>query len=206
MSVVWGRLETLPAQLLEASARYRHSVFVRALGWDLASRDGQEQDQFDGPDAVYGIALDERGDVNGYARLLPTTRPYLLADVFPQLLDDAAPPRSETIWEVSRFASVDASGEDGSRRGQFSAPSTRELVHSTLECAARLGAEQLVSVSPLGIERLLRAFGVRARVGRAQRVNGRVLVACRIEVRQSQRRRNDLPRERNLGQPRTCQL
>jgi N-acyl-L-homoserine lactone synthetase len=187
MSVAWGKRETLPATLLEASAAYRHAVFVQALGWDLTSRDGQEQDQYDGPDAIYGIALDERSNITGFARLLPTTRPYLLADVFPQLLDGAAPPRSETIWEVSRFASVELSAGKEPCGGQFSAPRTRELVQSTLACAARLGAEQLISVSPFGIARLLRAFGVEARAGQAHRVDGRVLVACRIDVGLSQR-------------------
>ncbi len=40
----------------------------------------------------------------GSWRLLPTTGPYMLRDVFPQLLHGVAAPAAADTWEISRFA------------------------------------------------------------------------------------------------------
>ncbi|MBL8509853.1 MAG: GNAT family N-acetyltransferase, partial [Chitinimonas sp.] len=90
-------------------ARYRHRVFVEKLGWQLKCQDGLEFDQFDRPDTLYVVAQDQDDQVVGGARLLPTTRPYLLGEIFPQLLNGQPVPNSSDIWELSRFAAVDFS-------------------------------------------------------------------------------------------------
>ena len=47
MPIVWGKSENLPASLFEAILRYRYDVFVRLLGWKLATRGPLETDQFE---------------------------------------------------------------------------------------------------------------------------------------------------------------
>lgn len=101
--------------LMIRMARYRHRVFVERLGWKLHCRDALELDQFDRDDTIYVIAQNEDGEVIGTARLLPTTRPYLLAEVFPHLLNGAPAPDAPDVWELSRFASMDLSGGCGWR-------------------------------------------------------------------------------------------
>ena len=110
MDVVTGARETLRPDLYSKVAHYRHRIFVERLGWQLQTKDGGELDQFDRPDrpdTIYVIAQNDEGQVIGCARLLPTLRPYLLSDIFPQLLNGMEPPRSPEVWELSRFSAVD---------------------------------------------------------------------------------------------------
>src|SRR4051812_19964745 len=103
-------------------ASYRYRVFVEKLGWELDTAKGEERDQFDRPDTVHVLALDDDDAPIGCARLLPTTAPYLLSDVFPQLLNGLAMPRSPQIWELSRFAAVDFKHADNAPLGHMSSP------------------------------------------------------------------------------------
>ena len=82
MRITSGCSAELRPPLMTRLARYRHRVFVETLGWQLQCRDALEWDQFDRDDTLYVIAQNSAGDVIGTARLLPTTRPYLLS-VFP---------------------------------------------------------------------------------------------------------------------------
>ncbi|MFA5119989.1 acyl-homoserine-lactone synthase [Zavarzinia sp.] len=87
---------------LDAMFRLRHQVFVEELGWHLPlARDGMESDQFDGPRTVYLVYRDALGRVAGSMRLIPTTDPHVLGDVFPQLCSGPVP-RSPAIYESSR--------------------------------------------------------------------------------------------------------
>src|ERR1700720_440952 len=85
---------------MEQAYRLRHQVFVKEMGWtDLAKPDGREIDQFDNKHAVHMLDI-EHGEVLGYQRLLPTTRPHLLSDVIPELCV-GKPPGGAYIWEMS---------------------------------------------------------------------------------------------------------
>jgi acyl-homoserine lactone synthase len=80
----------------------RHKVFVEELGWtDLESPDGRERDQFDRPDAIHHICVQD-DKVVGYQRMLPTVRPHLLSDVFPELCDGPSP-RALNTYELTRY-------------------------------------------------------------------------------------------------------
>jgi acyl homoserine lactone synthase len=185
MNITVGIPESLPPRLFDDLGCYRHRVFVERMGWQLQAEDGLEFDQFDRADTVYVVARGARGQVVGCARLLPTLRPYLLADVFPQLLHGAPAPRCSTVWELSRFAAVDldlASAEIGSNAA-FSSPAAVRLLRAALNSASERGGRELITVSPLGVERLLRKAGFQAdRFAPPCSVQGRSLFACRIAV------------------------
>lgn len=53
----------LPVEHLRELALYRHRVFVKMLGWDLAVQDGMGLDQFDRPDTLYVIARGDEGQL-----------------------------------------------------------------------------------------------------------------------------------------------
>lgn len=183
MQLVTGSQKGLPQGIYSKVSRYRHSVFVELLGWELPVQDGLELDQFDRPDTVYVAAQDDEGNVIGCARLLPTTSPYLLGEVFPQLLNGLEPPCSEDVWELSRFAAVDLNRPDELGKGQFSSPIAVRLLQESIACAAAHGAKRLITVSPIGVERLLRRAGFHAhRAGPPVIVDGHPLFACLIEV------------------------
>jgi N-acyl-L-homoserine lactone synthetase len=181
--ILSGTPANLPPHLIAAIARYRYRLFVERMGWPLAGQDGLEFDQFDRCDTVYLAAHDRQGALVGTARLLPTDRPYLLGDVFPKLLDDP-PPRSAGIWELSRFAAVDLACEPDHATAGHSSPVAIALLEAALSQAWDAGAQRLITVSPPGIERLLRRSGfVAARAGPLRVLDGHVLFACWIEVR-----------------------
>jgi N-acyl-L-homoserine lactone synthetase len=150
-----GTRQQLPPKLFEQMGHYRREVFINSLGWELNTINGMELDEFDGPDAVYVCSHDDEGNVNGVARLLPTTGPYLMEKVFPQLWGGKHVPRDPQIWELSRFATVSLS-QSGSISHQASAQHASELLRNVMRAGSLLGAQTLVTVSPVGMERLLR--------------------------------------------------
>jgi acyl homoserine lactone synthase len=183
MNVITGKTGALPEELLTSLAHYRHKVFVETLGWDLKTKNGEELDQFDRPDTLYVVAKDEQGHINGCARLLPTSQPYLLGEVFPELMQDQPIPCSSDIWELSRFASVDFNGGKTSALAQFSSGVAAQLLRESIAIAKAHGAKRLITVSPIGIERLLRHTGVHAhRAGPPMIIGGHPIFACWIEI------------------------
>lgn len=182
MFVLSGDSAELPKGLHSKIAVYRHKIFVEQLGWELHTKDGVELDQFDRADTVYVVAQDDDGRILGCARLLPTTGPYLLGDVFPALLNGVPPPCFPEVWELSRFAAVDLNSPI-SALGQFSSPIAINLLQESIRCAAAHGAKRLITVSPIGVERLLRRAGFNAhRAGPPMVIDGHPIFACWIEV------------------------
>ena len=92
-------------RLLDDMHRLRRAVFAGRLDWDVHVQGRYEIDRFDFENPVYLISCDDvTGEVRGCARLLPTTGPNMLRDVFPFLLEDGQSFESTTIWESSRFS------------------------------------------------------------------------------------------------------
>ncbi|MDB5767360.1 MAG: pmlI [Collimonas fungivorans] len=186
MNVISGAAAELSSELFSKISSYRHKVFVETLQWKLETKDGAELDQFDHADTVYVVAQDNQGEVNGCARLLPTNQPYLLSEVFPQLLKGAAPPCTTEVWELSRFAAVDFSKKHQKHEtplAQVSSSNAYQLLQASIDCAARRGAKRLITVSPIGIERWLLRGGFKAhRSGPPMLIDGHRIFACLIDV------------------------
>lgn len=183
MKIVAGTARSLSARTYEQLGRYRYEVFVERLKWRLDAHTGLEFDEFDREDTVHVLAHDASGHLVGTARLLPSTRPYLLQTVFSQLLDGMPAPASPDVWELSRFAAWDlrATGTGGVS-GQFSSRIAVQLLRETVSVARGLGARSLISVSPVGVERLLRAAGFQARrAGPPMQIDGHMLFANWID-------------------------
>lgn len=188
MQVVKGRQEELPLGLYPELLGYRHKVFVGQLGWELETDGIVEKDQFDHEETFYVITQDDAGSITGCARLLPTTKSYLLGDVFPQLFNGLPVPCTPDVWELSRFAAVDFSAKTKTHAGQFSSPITLALLKEAVAFAAQMGAKRLVTVSPVGIERLLKHTGFHAhRAGPPMIVDGHPIFACWIEIPEDMR-------------------
>lgn len=179
MNYVTGTAMELGMALRRELGSYRHRVFVQHLRWALPdATDEDEWDHFDRPDTVYVLALTARHRLAGCARLLPTTLPYLLADVFPELLDGAPAPRSADVWELSRFAAVDFSAAPTAGH-TLGSPESLDLLRVAMRSAGRRGARTLISVSPIAIQRILEHGGFPfARLGHVHRIGGQTLFAC----------------------------
>jgi acyl homoserine lactone synthase len=189
MNVMWqystGTRQQLSAQLFEQMGYYRREVFINQLGWGLNTVNGMELDEFDGPDAVYVCSHDDDGQVSGVARLLPTTTPYLMEKVFPELWGGKQLPCDPKIWELSRFAAA-STFPSGAIEHQASAQHASELLRNVMRVGSMLGAQTLVTVSPVGMERLLRLNSFQVmRNGTPTMIEGKLLVSLSINVNSS---------------------
>jgi acyl homoserine lactone synthase len=128
----------------------RYRVFKQRMGWAVGSEAGEERDAFDDFFPIYLLAYRNDGRLAGSWRFLPTTGPYMLRDVFPQLLQGAKAPYHPLIWEGSRFA------VEG--RGSRSRTSSELLCAVTETCIA-LGIRELITVYDARMERLLPRLG-----------------------------------------------
>jgi acyl homoserine lactone synthase len=181
MHIVTVRGGALSPPLISDLFRYRHRVFVRELGWELAGasvRRDHESDQFDTVHTVYVVARNPDGDVCGCARLLPTTSPYLLHSVFPYLVASGELPRATDVWELSRFA---ARGCRSWPPGDLHA--ARLLFAHGLLGASERGAVRVVGVMSRAMQRICRRIGARlVPLGPARDVGGESIVACAIDL------------------------
>lgn len=92
------------ADQLDEMFRLRHRIYVERRKWKaLARADKREIDQFDTEDAVYLLAINEIGQVTAGLRLLPTTGPHLIRDVFPHAVEWGPVPAGERIYEFTRY-------------------------------------------------------------------------------------------------------
>lgn len=186
MQFIAGKSADLRQSLMAEIGLYRYRVFVEKLGWELRCEVGLEYDQFDRDDTVYVVAQDNDRQIIGLARLLPTSRPYLLGEVFPQLMNGLPVPASDDVWELSRFVALDFKEQAASASMQFSSPVAINLLRESIVVAFRLGASRLITVSPLGVERLLRKAGFKAyRAGPPMVVDGHAIFANWIDCLES---------------------
>jgi len=179
-SIVAGRLDDLPSDIRGHLGTFRHKVFVQRLHWKIPGvlRDStSEWDEFDGGDTVHLVALSANATVCGCARLMPTTGPHLLRDVFPELAGPDPLPFSPSIWELSRFA---GSGLPDPRTGLTAGMS---LFPYTMALARSFGVTRLVGVISRPVARLYRRFGLDLRdIGARMAPGAADIVACSIEL------------------------
>lgn len=165
---------------VEELFRLRYRVFKERLEWNVECQDGMEKDRFDELNPVYLAYRNAAGAVEGCIRLLPTTGPNMLRDVFPALLDGQQAPDSPRIWESSRF-SLDTTSTDKSQVGLTRA--THELFAGMIEFGLMWGLTHIVTVTDLRVERILRRSGwPLERLGVAQRIGDVTAVAGFLET------------------------
>jgi N-acyl-L-homoserine lactone synthetase len=163
--------------VLKAMFEARKRVFVDLLKWDVPVLQGRyEIDQFDDEHAVYIIVQGSGGEHLGSARLLPTMRPHILGNLFPQLCA-AASPRGAGILEITRFC-LDR-GQDARQRRE----TRNRLVSALVDYALDHGISTYVGVAELGWYQQILAFGWDCRpLGLPRVCNRRTLGALRIEI------------------------
>lgn len=187
----------------------RKRFFVDTLGWDIPHDDSVEMDQYDNPLAQYSIVLRD-GEVVGGARAMATTaawgrHTYMLRDAFAGKLIDIPPeimPRDVSdpcVWECTRLVISDDVRTQAERSQCLGL-----IVDGLVSVAAKGGAEQLISLSPLPLMRALRQLGFAAdRIGEAYRndQDGRQYAVLSMPARQANRVHIPVPRATHLPQP-----
>ncbi|PWJ88031.1 acyl-homoserine lactone synthase [Mesorhizobium loti] len=88
---------------LDQYFQLRHQIYVGERGWQALKRpDGREIDAFDTVDATHLLGITAAGQVVAGSRLIPSLKPHLMSEVFPQLVNGRAQ-RGKNIFEWTRF-------------------------------------------------------------------------------------------------------
>ncbi len=162
---------------MEQAYRLRHQVFVEEMGWtDLAKPDGREIDQFDDEHAVHMLYI-EHGQVLGYQRMLPSTRPHLLSEIMPELCEGERPVGSH-IWELTRHCVERRHRE---KTGRIASPTANALLSGMVEWGLQHGVSTvIVEIEPATLLRLVQLHFRPLPLGLPMRIAGRDTIAATL--------------------------
>ena len=92
-------LETahLLGDALPSSHRLRYRIFIERQGYEVPSWRAMEWDQFDTPRAHYLMWRDEASQPRAIARMIPTSQPYMIRELWPDLVEDGKLPDRDDI-------------------------------------------------------------------------------------------------------------
>ncbi len=176
--IVENHLESSSRRLLETMFADRKRLFVDLFGWDVPVVDGRfEIDQFDTAHTVYIIAADDDGAHEASLRLMPSTRPHMLADLFPALCPHGVPV-GPTTWESTRLCLPQRHG--AARRRAL----RNSLISAMVDFALTRGIDRLTGVLPDAFRREVLAMGWAAEpLGPAVHVDSGLVGAFAAHVR-----------------------
>lgn len=163
--------------VLRSMFEARKSVFVDLLRWDVPVIDDRfEVDQFDDPHATYLVLADGEGRHLASARLLPTDRPHILGDLFPELCDGGAP-RGPHVLEITRFCL------DRRLRAHDRRIVRDTLVVAIADHAVSSGIAAYTAIAEMGWVAQILSFGWRCTpLGLPTVIAGSTLAAFRIDI------------------------
>ena len=186
--------------LLRQSYQLRARVFQDRLGWDVNVENGMETDVFDTLNPTTLVSLNASGQVVGSMRILQTTGPNMLADVFYSILQGEPAPRSPLIWEATRLCvDTDRLNATGSPRARNSISYvTSEIMVAACEYAMDAGVSDAVAVIDPLMNRVLKRsgnapydyLGKATPMGKVTAMAG--LLDCSIERTERLRERSDM--------------
>lgn len=120
--------------------RHRKAVFVDGAGWKIPVVGDQEIDRYDAlEDTMYLLCKAEPcGPVLASARLLTTTGPHLMRDLYSASYR-AALPSGPTVWEISRYCTAPGLGGRTTRLRLL-----WEIIAGVLETALQHAIDQVI--------------------------------------------------------------
>ena len=144
IKLIYGHERDRYPQLIDAMHRLRKSVFHERLKWDVPVSGDWEIDDFDNEDPLYVLVVDAQGAVQGSLRLLPTTGPNMLRDVFSAITQDSGQVENPFVWESSRFC-IRFSGDKDQRESTTISKATVELIAGMGEVGLLAGLDHVVT-------------------------------------------------------------
>lgn len=160
--------------------RLRYRMFVERQKWGVPNYKQIEYDEFDTPAATYILTVDEHYRTLGTMRLIPTTRPYMIESLWPDLVDTELP-HSDSVWEASRFC-CDRDLDAASRRQVVA-----QLILGCQEFGIANGISKYLGVMPIQIFKYVIAANQCpvTRAGPMLRQGGHKIAAAYIDVSSS---------------------
>jgi acyl homoserine lactone synthase len=166
------------ASVLDQMFRLRKKVFADTLGWNVSVIGPYERDGYDQMAPAYLVWCNEsRTRLYGGMRLMPTTGPTLLYDVFRDTFPDAADLVAPGIWEGTRMcldeAAIAADFPEIDAGRAFSM-----LLVALCECALDHGIHTMISNYEPHLKRIYKRAGAEVQeLGRADGY-GKYPVCC----------------------------
>jgi len=147
----------LHPRLFDEMFKLRATLFLDRRKWDVKVTNGREIDAYDDMDPLYVMSVSNTGRLVASLRLLPTSGPHMLADVFPETMTGAPIIRHPLIWESSRFC-VDTNAVAEQTKSGINVNSC-EVLLGMFEIAHKNAVTDIVSVYDVFVERILRRVG-----------------------------------------------
>jgi len=171
------------SHLLDQMFRLRKRVFHDELQWDVPVRGNIERDSYDDLSPVYLMWVsDDAQTLYGAMRLMPTTGPTLLYDVFRRTFPDAAGLIGPGIWEATRTC-IDAPRVARDFPGTDQARGFGLLCLAAAECSIQHGIHTVLSNYEPQMKRIYMRSGARIQeLGRADGFGVRPVCCGAFEI------------------------
>ena len=88
---------------LPGQHKLRRKLFIDRQSYNVPVYNELEYDQYDTPAATYVVRRDDGGIVRAVNRLIPTPMPYMIKELWPDVISECAVPEAWDVWESSRF-------------------------------------------------------------------------------------------------------
>lgn len=161
--------------------RVRTKIFRDRMGWDVSVNDMElEIDEYDLPQTIYILSTDEHDKVVGTWRILLTTEPSMIRDIWPHYLSSLPIPYSENMCEASRFG-VYSSQTPESRKIVNKA--TAEMIVGLIDVCIKCGITDMYTLYDIKVKRLLERIGFApARVSEVIDLEGKPTVTAHFRM------------------------
>jgi acyl homoserine lactone synthase len=144
------------------------------LKWEVPIVGDWEIDRFDDEDPLYVLSIDATGQLNGCFRLLPTTGPNMLRDVFSKITDNCDQVENPFTWEASRFCARLSNGQD-QRDIHTINKTTVELLAAMCEVGVLARLDHVVAVYDAFLRKIILRIGCNEILVGAPTVYGKVM-------------------------------
>jgi acyl homoserine lactone synthase len=158
IKLIYGHDREKYPDLIDAMHRLRKQVFHDRLHWEVPVKGEWEIDDFDDEDPLYVLSIDNEGALQGALRLLPTTGPNMLRNVFSEITREAGPVENPQVWESSRFC-IRFNGDRDQRETNLISKATVELIAGMGEVGLLAGLDHIVTVYDAFLRRIIRQTG-----------------------------------------------
>ena len=130
------------ADLYLGQFKLRYQEFIERQGYDVKTLHSMEFDEYDTLASVYLVYSENGRDVLGVSRLTPTDKGCMLADHWPDLVENKTLLNAPDIWEGTRFC-IDSRLPSDKRLEIL-----RHISVGYVEAALHLGIERIIGLMP----------------------------------------------------------
>jgi acyl homoserine lactone synthase len=145
--------------IIDDMLRARAEVFYDRLRWNVTVQNDKEIDNYDSYDPLYLVSVDEStGMTRGSLRLLSTSGPNMMRDIFRNFFSEPIVFQSPLIWECTRFC-IHPQWERTRKSESRSGHVTTELLFGICEAAIEAGVKYITGVFNVSMTTIYRRAG-----------------------------------------------